>query len=167
MPYRYTSRIKNKITPEVESKIREVFEYFPEFDNTTISIGTIISRKYGTAEVGGNKINLKVGRKHPYKNTIAHELMHLLQDRDGFDVPQGERSCDLFVCARSPELLDDMPQYLSLPLTKADLDCKFTRTLIHLTARKALNERANGNRRYIKWFEVELSKLFGKKSNKD
>lgn len=160
MPYRYTKRIEKKITPVVDARIREVIEYFPEFDDIEITIGTIESRKFGTAEVGGNKINLRVGRKHPLKHTIAHELMHLLQDRDGFDIPQGERPCDLWVCARSPDLLDDMPEYLKLPLSKEDLECGFTRNIIHLTAKKALKKRKNGNRRYIKWFEDELKRIF-------
>ena len=163
MPYRYTSRLKDKITPEIDARIREVFEHFPEFGDTTISIGTITTRKFGTAEVGGNKINLKVGRKHPLKHTIAHELMHLLQGRDGYNVPQGERSCDLWVCARSPELLDDLPQYIKLPLTKEDMECEFTRTLVTQLARKAISERNSGNRRYIKWFEREAEALFAEK----
>jgi hypothetical protein len=97
---------------------------------------------------------------HPLKQTIAHELVHLLQDRDGFDIPQGERSCDLWVCARSPDLLDDKPNYLKLPLSREDLACGFTRNIVHLTAKKALEQRANGNRRYIKWFEDEIRSIF-------
>jgi hypothetical protein len=154
--------VKPKITPQVDTKIAEVFDLFPEFDDTTISIGTITTTKFGTAEVGGNKINLRVGRKHPLKQTIAHELMHLLQGRPGYDIPQGERSCDLWVMARSPELLDDVPHYLKLPITKDDLDCQFTCTLLSQLARRALRERENGNRRYIQWFEREAAKLFKK-----
>jgi hypothetical protein len=162
MPYRYTSRLKHKITPEIDARIGEVFEHFPEFNDTEISIGTITTSKFGTAEVGGTKINLKVGRKHPLKQTIAHELMHLLQGRDGTDVPQGERSCDLWVLARSPELLDDLPRYLKLPITKDDLANDFTCVLISQMARRAIQEREDGNRRYIQWFEKEVSKLFDK-----
>lgn len=160
MPYRYTYRIKEKITEKVDARIREVFVLFPEFDGQEITIGIITTRKYGTAEVGGNKINLKVGRIHPFKKTIAHELMHLLQDRDGYDVPQGERSCDLFVCARSPELLDDKPEYLKIPFSRDELSCGFTRNMIHMTAKKALKLREQGNRRYIKWFENEINQMY-------
>lgn len=159
MPYSYTSRIKPKITEEVDARIREVFQHFPEFDSEEIRIGTITSRKYGTAEVGGNKINLRVGRIHPYKQTIAHELVHLLQGRMGSGIPGGERPADLWVCARSAELLDDVPNYLELPITKKDLESAFTRRLITNLAKKAIKERENGNRRYIKWFEAEVDKL--------
>lgn len=161
MKLKYTKRIEKKITPRIDARIREVFKYFPEFDDEEITIGAIEGRKYGSAEIGGNKINLRVGRIHPYKQTIAHELVHLLQDRKGYDVPQGERPCDLWVCARSPDLLDDKPNYLDLPLSKSDLENGFTRKLIHQTAKKALKERQKGNRRYIKWFEDEIKQILG------
>ena len=87
--------------------------------------------------------------------TIAHELTHLLQAR-GL-VPRGERACDLWALARTPLVIDSAPGYLKLPraLRKRNLSSEEAALLCD-TARRAIESRIAGDRRYLRRFEEEL-----------
>lgn len=93
-------------------------------------------------------------------HTVTHELTHLVQAR-GL-VPNGERACDLHALARHPSLNDARPNYLDIPDRLFDARDR-TRTgwprVLYASARRAVEERANGRRTYIRWFEDQIVSL--------
>jgi hypothetical protein len=91
-------------------------------------------------------------------HTIAHELVHLLQNLD--HVPRGEKSADLFALARHRTLVDDLPCYLQTPRSLRQqwtVQRPQIESLLHRTARDAAAKRSEGHRNYLRWFEGELA----------
>jgi hypothetical protein len=135
--------------------VRIALGYFPELEGTGIKIG-IARGAQGYASLDEPAIWLNP-RGLCYQ-TIAHELVHLLQAR-GL-VPGGERSCDLYSLARDRFLVDAAPVYLAIPdaLTtpRGGLRGGAAR-LLFATAREAIRRREAGERRYIRWFETALA----------
>lgn len=140
--------------PRILRMVRFALRFFPELEGRQMKIG-IARGAHGYASLEEPAIWLNP-RGLSYQ-TIAHELVHLLQAR-GL-VPMGERSCDLFSLARDPLLVDAAPVYLTIPeayvTPKGGLVDGAPRFL-HRTAREALRRRDAGERRYIRWFEREL-----------
>lgn len=97
----------------------------------------------------------------PSRYVIGHELMHLVQSKDG-SIPLTERSCDIFTLARLPaSLLDHPPLYLRMPreVRAAWNSPAFHRELAeaaHLLAIEAMVTRKE-NARYISWWERRFS----------
>src|SRR5215813_8637452 len=89
--------------------------------------------------------------------TIAHELTHLLQAR-GL-VPGGERACDLWALARSPLLVDHPPGYLAVPrfLRRPRRLEPAEAQLLYAAARRAIEARKAGDRRYLLGFERDVA----------
>lgn len=137
--------------------VRIALSYFPELEGTRIRIG-IARGAQGYASLDEPAIWLNP-RGLCYQ-TIAHELVHLLQARRL--VPGGERSCDLYSLARDRFLVDAAPVYLSIPgvLTTpgGGLRAGASR-LLHVTALEAVHRREAGERRYIRWFENALAQV--------
>ena len=137
--------------------VRIALSYFPELDGTGIKIG-IARGAQGYASLDEPAIWLNP-RGLCYQ-TIAHELVHLLQAR-GL-VPGGERSCDIYSLARDRFLVDAAPVYLAIPgvLTTpgGGLRAGASR-LLFATAREAICRREAGQRRYIRWFETALAEV--------
>ncbi|MBD3161879.1 MAG: hypothetical protein GF346_06335 [Candidatus Eisenbacteria bacterium] len=130
-------------------------DYFPELEGIPIRIG-IARGAQGYASLDEPAIWLNP-RGLCYQ-TIAHELVHLLQARG--EVPLGERSCDLYSLARALLLVDAAPVYLEIPAAltgpRGTLRPGASR-LIHDTAREAVARRGRGERRYIRWFENQVA----------
>ena len=100
---------------------------------------------------------------------IGHELVHYLQDARHFDgpaYPSGERSCDLFLFARSPELVADVwdgdASYLLKGVRGRALAKCFTKLegqqMIHDVCAEAVRLRSAGKHSYIKWAEQAIDR---------
>jgi len=98
---------------------------------------------------------------------IGHELMHALQHcrRPGAArYPMGERSADLFLFARSPDLVADVwglrePSYLLRAVLLRwlrQLEPAEGRRLVHEACAEAVRLRAAGRHDYICWAENEI-----------
>ncbi|MCA9757192.1 MAG: hypothetical protein KDA27_15410 [Candidatus Eisenbacteria bacterium] len=137
--------------PRVLDRIRRVRLFFPELDGISIRVGlTRAAAGFAAREefmVWMNPSGLTL-------HTIAHELTHLLQNLG--HVPKGEKSADLFALARHRTLVDEIPCYLKVPRPvraawperREEIE-----RLLHRTAREAVQERDNGCRTYLRWFE--------------
>lgn len=139
-----------------------VRRFFPELDGITIRLG--LAQKPGVLGWGSldpDRPGIWVRPRRLEYFTIAHELTHLLQARG--EVPRGERACDLWALARSSLLIDSPPGYLRLPLrirrqrplnaTDAGFLCD--------AARRAIEFRSAGDRRYLQRFEREVAERYG------
>jgi hypothetical protein len=143
--------------PRILKMVRFALQYFPELAGTQIKIG-LARGAQGYASLEEPLIWLNP-RGLSYQ-TIAHELVHLLQGR-GL-VPMGERSCDLYSLARDRMLVDYAPVYLEIPQTfttdRGELR-DGAAGVLHRTACEAIRRRAEGERRYIRWFEKQLAQI--------
>jgi len=141
-------------------KVGYVRRFFPELDGVSLKIGLTRSSS-GMAVPGGNEIWLNPF--HVSNHTIAHEFVHLLQRR-GTDVPQGERSCDLFSLARHWTLNDVNPSYVKVPPALLENDGTLaprTAALVYHTAVESIRKKREGMRNYIAWFEARLRESAG------
>jgi len=117
---------------------------------------------------------------------IGHELTHLVQCKQDHlkeralktdfaylyatRIPKGEESCDIYTYARSPELVAPS-NYLGIPCAfMVFYDWRSVKSAefafyekccveIHELAKEAIRLRADGYRRYIKWFINRLNEL--------
>src|SRR5262245_50312206 len=147
------------------ARIRERLEFvrafFPEIASLTIRFGLV--KKPGVLGWGSldpDDPGVWVRPRRCDHFTIAHEFTHLLQAR-GL-VPMGERACDLYALARSPLLIDQPPGYLKMPREARylkQLDHPQAK-LLHDTARRAIEARAGGDRRYLQRFEREIAETW-------
>ena len=153
--------LRHKSCPRVLEMIRQVRLFFPELDGVTIRVGLtrtaagLASREQPWIWVNPRKLT---------RHTIAHEFVHLLQNRG--EVPGGEKSADLHALARHPFLVDDLPYYLKLPrslrLAQAGArDAVFT--LLSEVSREALRQKEGGLRNYLRWFENELERRWSER----
>lgn len=143
--------------PRIVRMVRFALQFFPELATTQIKVG-LARGAQGYASLEEPVIWLNP-RGLCYQ-TIAHELVHLLQGR-GL-VPMGERSCDLYSLARDRILVDFAPVYLKIPDTfttsKGELR-EGAAGVLHRTAREAIRRRSSGERQYIRWFEKQLAEI--------
>ena len=138
-------------------KVRYVRRFFPELDDLVLKVG-LTRRAAGFADLEG--LTLWLNPRKLSLQTIAHELVHLLQGR-GL-VPGGERSCDVFALARDVSLVDAMPYYLEIPANLADREGWLrpgAARRLHDLAREAVARRSAGHRQYIRWFETEAQRI--------
>lgn len=139
-------------------RLEAVRRHFPELDGVCIRVG--LARKRGVLGWGSldpSQPGIWVRPRRPDCFTIAHELTHLLQARG--EVPRGERACDLYALARSPQLVDVAPGYLRLPraLREAQPLEPEMRLLLFRAAREAVAARAAGRRDYLRLFERRVA----------
>jgi hypothetical protein len=134
---------------------RHVRTFFPELDGLTLKVGlTKAAAGFASREEMWVWFN-------PYRlslHTIAHELTHLLQNLG--HVPRGEKSADLFALARHRTLVDDLPCYLSVPLSlrqQWNSQRPQIESILHRAARDAAARRNAGHRQYLCWFEAEVA----------
>jgi hypothetical protein len=142
----------------VLERVHYVRRFFPELADVTLKVG-ITRAASGMAVPGGYEIWLNPN--HPSYHTIAHEMVHLLQMRD-HNIPQGERSCDVFSLARDWTLNDVNPSYVKIPASLLTPDASLRpegARLVHRVAADAIARRANGLRNYIAYFESRLREL--------
>ena len=135
--------------------------FFPELEALTIRIGLAQKRGvlgWGSLDPERPGIWVRPRRLHLF--TLAHEFTHLLQAREL--VPRGERSCDVFALARTPLLIDTPPSYLRVPRSfrRPTLTPEQAHLLCDI-ARRAVNAREQGDRRYLQHFEQWLEEATG------
>ncbi len=151
---------RHRSCQKILEKVRYVRRFFPELDGVSLKVGLTRSSS-GMAVPGGYEIWI-----NPFQvshHTIAHELVHLLQCR-GADVPQGERSCDLFSLARHWTLNDVSPNYVKIPPSLLEIDGTLAppaALLVFRTAVDAIEKRRLGLRNYIAYFEALLRRSSG------
>jgi hypothetical protein len=139
-------------------RLEFVRRFFPEMESVTVRVGLAQKRGVlGWGSLDPDQPGIWVRPRRIDTFTVAHEFTHLLQAR-GL-VPQGERACDLWALARSPLLIDKPPGYLRIPpaLRRRRRVEPWLATLLHASARRAIEARAAGDRRYLLRFERELA----------
>jgi hypothetical protein len=146
------NKLDSTLAGKIEAMIQKSLQHFPELAGNELKVG--LTRSYlGTATRGDNKINLNP-RNLSY-NTIGHELMHLVQGIG--DIPQGEKSCDVFTIARGSLFLDRPPTYIRIPKRIKD-NWETYREEIHRLCVGSLELRKK-RKRYMVWLEREIKKL--------
>jgi hypothetical protein len=146
----------------IRERLEFVRRFFPELENMTIHVGLAQKRGVlGWGSLDPDRPGIWVRPRRLDYFTVAHEFTHLLQAR-GL-VPRGERSCDLWALARSPLLNDSAPGYLSMPRalrTREALDLR-DGSLLNDAARRAIEARERGDRRYLLGFERAIAGAYG------
>ncbi|UCG51177.1 MAG: hypothetical protein JSW58_13400 [Candidatus Latescibacterota bacterium] len=149
--------LKHRLRNSLLRKLYYVRRFFPELDGKTIRVG-LTRVASGMAVPGGNELWLNPAQTSHH--SLAHELVHLLQGTN--DIPTGERSCDIFALARHWTLNDSPPYYVRLPAefqtTGGKIRPEYAK-LIYSIARRAVEMRKRGSRRYISYFEKTLENL--------
>jgi hypothetical protein len=158
----FTKYFPDEYKATVTERIKAVVNHFPEYWNRYIKVG--IEGYWDNPTAAGHFISIgETGayirlQNNPTLNTIAHELMHGVQKIDP-DVPNGEKSCDLFTLARNLRHMDTPPYYLDLPPSVKDEWYKW-KEICHFVAKDAIAKRREGLRQYIKWFEQKIRNIF-------
>jgi len=144
--------LDSTLAGKIETMIQKSLQHFPELEGNELKVG--LTRSYlGTATRGDNKINLNP-RNLSY-NTIGHELMHLVQGTG--DIPQGEKSCDVFTIARDSLFLDRPPTYIKIPKRIKD-NWEKCRGEIQRLCVESLELRKK-RKKYMVWLEREIKKI--------
>ncbi len=141
----------------MKERIEFVRYFFPELEGITVRVGLALKRGVlGWGSLDPERPGIWIRPRRLEYFTIAHELTHLLQARR--IVPRGERACDLWALARTPLVIDTPPGYLKIPreLRKRKLSGDDAARLCD-AARRAIEARIAGDRRYLKRFEEELA----------
>jgi len=161
-PWRFSRLVlRSPHFARIRERLEFVRQFFPEIEALSIRVGLVRRRGirgWGSLDPGDPGVWVRPRRLDAF--TIAHEFTHLLQAR-GL-VPRGERACDLFALGRSPLLVDHPPGYLRLPWDlrrRRRLDPAHGK-LLHAAARRALQARSRGDRRYIQRFERDIAQRF-------
>lgn len=141
----------------IKERIEFVRYFFPELEGITVRCG--LAKKPGVLGWGSldpERPGIWIRPRRLEYFTIAHELTHLLQARGV--VPRGERACDLWALARTPLVVDSPPGYLRMPraFRKKKLSGEEAARLCD-AARRAIEARIAGDRRYLKRFEEEIA----------
>jgi hypothetical protein len=144
--------------PALKDRIESVTsDYFPEI--TEARFGRASRNAYYDFRSGTVRVNSGCS-----VYVIGHELVHFLQDARHFDgppCPSGERSCDLFLFARSPALVADVwgrdASYLLRGARSRMLAARFPKAegqlLVHEICAEAVRLRSAGKHNYIQWAE--------------
>jgi hypothetical protein len=138
-------------------RLEFVRRFFPEMEGITVRVGLAQKRGIlGWGSLDPDQPGIWVRPRKIDSFTVAHEFTHLLQARRL--VPGGERACDLWALARSPLLIDKAPGYLKLPraLRHARM-APWMASMLHAAACRAIEARAQGERRYLQTFEREIA----------
>lgn len=158
-------------TPALKGRIEYVIRsYFPEIQS--VSVGRASKNAY--YDPRNHTVRL-TGNSSVY--VIGHELMHYLQDGHAFPgnkgiYPKGERACDLYLFARSPDLVADFWQsydgsYIGSAIRVDALRKYFTREegreMVHRVCAEAVALREKGKHGYIRWAERTINSEIAKK----
>jgi hypothetical protein len=145
----------------IRERLEFVRRFYPELDGCTIHVGLAQKRGVlGWGSLDPERPGVWVRPRRLACFTIAHEFIHLLQARRL--VPRGERACDLWAMARSQLVIDCIPSYLRLPraLRRRRLPTAQDAALLHRAARRAIEAREGGDRRYLIRFEQEVGRAY-------
>src|SRR5215470_17907565 len=149
--------LRSRHLARIRERLEFVRAFFPELSGVTVRVGLVQKPGIlGWGSLDPDQPGVWVRPRRLDHFTIAHELTHLLQAR-GL-VPRGERACDLWALARTPLVIDSPPGYLRLPRAyrKKKLSSEEAARLCD-AARRAIEARIAGDRRYLKRFEEEIA----------
>ena len=144
-----TARFRRHLFWEAILKQVEIaMRYFPELEDVDVSLATCGTRGSDYAIATANWRTMEVSYNVAYRPSLVttfHELAHIVQfQKEG--VPAGEKAATIWGIARMPVRLVDsnwLP-YISLaPRDRMPELCQH-----------ALQQRAAGNRHYIKWLDT-------------
>jgi hypothetical protein len=147
--------------PALKARIESVTsDHFPEI--TQARFGRASRNAYYDFRTGTVRVS---GGCSVY--VIGHELVHFLQDARHCGAgayPSGERSCDLFLFARSPALVADVwdgdASYLLAGARGRRLAARFPKAagqqLVHEICAEAVRLRSAGKHNYIQWAEQAI-----------
>jgi hypothetical protein len=147
--------------PALKARIESVTnDYFPEIAQARF--GRASRNAYYDFRSGTVRVNSGCS-----VYVIGHELVHFLHDARHFDgppCPSGERSCDLFLFARSPALVADVwdgdASYLLRGARGRALAARFPKAegqrMVHEVCVEALRLRSAGKHSYIQWAERDI-----------
>ncbi len=146
---------------ELLGPVAQVSAEFPELVGLRVRVDLLPwgSRRLGAASILERPPRVAfhpelARRPEELAATAAHEFMHLLQwplQR----IPNGERACDLFVLARFGTRFQGPPYYLHVP-RRARTHWAEWAPLAQELAVRALDERRQGRRQYLRWWEEEF-----------
>ena len=141
----------------IRERVEFVRRFFPELDSVTVRVGLAQKRGVlGWGSMDPERPGIWVRPRRLEYFTIAHEMTHLLQAR-GL-LPRGERACDLWALARTPLVVDAAPGYLKVPrLLRQRRLSPDESALMCRAARRAIEAREAGDRRYLLRFEREVA----------
>jgi hypothetical protein len=144
--------------PALKVRIESVVnDHFPEI--VQARIGRATRSAYYDVRSGTVRVNSGCS-----VYVIGHELVHYLQDArhsGNGAYPSGERSCDLFLFARSPALVADVWDGEASYLLRgargrrlaAELSKKEGQRMVHEVCAEAVRLRSAGKHNYIQWAE--------------
>lgn len=146
-------RIKN-----LESTLAPLY---PELGQVTLRIRLKkLRRSVAEYDHRSLRINIDPRSFDPDENlllpsVVAHETTHALQHIDR-SIPYGERSCDVYMLARLPVNLYPKQRDFYVKVPQKVLSSSPDK--ISQTAKRAIELRESGLRKYIVWFESELQR---------
>ena len=161
---KYTKPFLKAVSPgyiaDFQTKLEKTLTKFPELVTGRVDVGVTTS---STANAQNTWMpmteRIKIGYNPSVKPThhvLGHELTHFVQHIS--DIPQGEVQCDIWTIARDSLFLDIPPCYLKIPVHVLGRWSAYADAVRGLCI-EAINQRANGCRRYIVWLEKELMML--------
>ena len=148
----FTAPMAKRVGRKLLNMIHLSLRHFPELAGQTITVG------YTRAHLGAaipEDLTIRLRARKVSYNTIGHELMHLVQGRNG--IPAGEKQCDIWTLARAELFCDEAPTYLCLP---ESLQARWPHYALKVRDRclQAIALRQS-HRNYIRWLERELTEL--------
>lgn len=152
--------------PRLLGTVARVATEFPELEGRTIRVDLVRSGRrleglaFPTRDPPTIALNPSARVAPTLAAVVAHELTHLLQRPYG-SVPNGERACDLFAIARCGTKCVGPPSYLEVPVPTRSRWPHWA-PLATLLARRAIAERSNGRRHYLKWWEATFRDSVGR-----
>ena len=157
MKIKFTTQLKSAMHSArleiFDNMLTETLTHFPELEGDHIDVGVTRAFGYAAFALTGDKSRIKI-RFNPVAklsyHLLGHELTHFVQ-RLG-TIPHGETQCDIWTLARHAIFCDEPPAYLRIPRAIEDAWNDHAATIQALCI-EAINQRANGRRRYIVWLE--------------
>ena len=149
----FAKRIKN-----LESILAPLY---PELDQVILRIRMKkLRRSLAEYDHRSLKINIDPRSFDPDEDlllpsVVAHETTHALQHIDR-SIPYGEKSCDVYMLSRLPVYLYPRRRDLYVKVPQKVLSSSPNKII--QTAKRAIELRQSGLRKYIVWFESELRK---------
>lgn len=159
LAYLIKTRVKSPIEKEIRILGITMSKIFPELTGETLTIHNTNSSHHvasyewhrGIIEVNFNFFENDRDNTLPF--VLAHETTHAVQWKKR-TIPLGERSCDIFTLARLPTNLYPKKKAFYVKIQKKVLLTDPER--IQKTAKRAIELREMGMRKYIFWFENEI-----------
>lgn len=158
----FTRFVPDEYKDVIREKISEVLEYFPELKPDVIRVGWTESEhyigRYMANKSDSKRIYIQLS-KHASVAVISHEFVHHIQFKK-CTIPLGERPCELWNIARSPDLQTMCQSNIfEYPAGVSD-NWEEWKYIAHEVAKDAIKKREDGLRNYLKWYEDKMFDIF-------